>query len=1032
VREGAPQVPGYEILGELGRGGMGVVFRARQLGLHRLCALKMILAGGHAAEEELTRFRREAEAIARLQHGNIVAVYDIGTHDGKPFFSLELCAGGSLDRKLNGTPLQPLEAAKLVKTLAEAMQAAHEAKVIHRDLKPANVLLAADGTPKITDFGLARKLDEPGQTRTGAILGTPSYMAPEQAEGKKDIGPLADVYALGAILYDCLTGRPPFKAATSFDTILQVVSAEPVPPTQLNAKVPCDLETICLKCLHKQPAHRYPSAVELAEDLRRFQAGEAIRARPVGRLERVARWCRRRPAVAALMAVSVLAGLGLLGGGAFFTALLAERNARLANEVSRAEKAERDALDLAKKEEQARWQADREKRVAQFQTLHAETARQAILTDLALRAWQQHDLTEAEHLLSKVAGPFRQNWETRHLRDLCRRTATPLWEHAGSISGVAISADGNHIVAARRTGTQVPGAVRVWDVGMKQQTWTIQNPRGEVWGVAISGDGKRIVLCGGKFSQPGVVAVWDRQTKQQTRTLEGHRDTVFSVAINGDGKRIASGCRDGTVKVWDAETGQARLSIKAGTSPVTSVAISREGKHVVAPADDGALKVWDAEMGRLERTLKGHEDTVSSVAISADGKRIVSGEGKFASSRPGVVKVWNAETGQLTLTLTGHLSPVTSVAISDDGTRVLSGSANREMKVWDARSGQLESTRRAHTATIQSVALSGDGKRIVSGCGSGTVKLWDSGTTQERFTLTGHSAAVNSVAISRDGRTVVSGGGELLKRGSCELKVWSTRTGLQKWARGGHTFALLGVAISHDGKWIISGSMDGAVKVWDTETGQEQLTLKGHTNVVNSVAISRDGKRIVSGSWDKTVKVWDTRMGKHELTLQGHTYSVRSVAISPDGKRIISGGDLTVKVWDARTGKLERTLEGHRSPVSSVAISADGAWIVSGCQDLTVRVWDAQTGKLERVLEGHTGADVTSVAISHDGKRIVSGGAELGKPGEVKVWDAQTGQAMLSLRGHAGPVSSVAISRDGNRIISASVDRTVKVWEAPP
>jgi serine/threonine-protein kinase len=269
------------LLGELGRGSMGVVYRARQLSLNRLVALKVILAGAHATAEERARFRREAAAVARLQHGHIVQVFEVGEHQGLPFFSLELCPGGGLDGKLNGTPLPPAEAAALVETLARAAHAAHQKGVVHRDLKPANVLLAEDGTPKIADFGLARKLDEAGQTRTGAVLGTPSYMAPEQARGKgHEAGPAVDTYALGAVLYECLTGRPPFRAATTAETLLQVISDDPVPPSRLAPATPRDLETVCLKCLHKEPSRRYASALDLAEDLRRFLAGEPVRARP--------------------------------------------------------------------------------------------------------------------------------------------------------------------------------------------------------------------------------------------------------------------------------------------------------------------------------------------------------------------------------------------------------------------------------------------------------------------------------------------------------------------------------------------------------------------------------------------------------------------------------------------------------------------------------------------------------------------------------------------------------------------------------
>ncbi len=319
--------PGYEILGELGRGGMGIVYQARQMQLNRPCALKMILSGSLAGTEELRRFETEAKAIARLQHPHIVSIYEVGDHQGRPFLALEYCPGGNLDRKLNGTPLEATEAGRLVELLARAVGVAHSAQVVHRDLKPANILIGADGQPRIADFGLAKELDEVGMTQTGAVVGTPSFMAPEQAEGRKEIGPLADVYALGAILYDCLTGRPPFKAATTLETLRQVVVEEPVPPRRLNPALPADIETICLKCLLKEPAKRYAKALDLADDLGRFLRGEPITARPVSAIERAWRWCRRNKAVASLLLVVVLL---LFGGAGTATvlALAANRSAR--------------------------------------------------------------------------------------------------------------------------------------------------------------------------------------------------------------------------------------------------------------------------------------------------------------------------------------------------------------------------------------------------------------------------------------------------------------------------------------------------------------------------------------------------------------------------------------------------------------------------------------------------------------------------------------------------------------------------------
>jgi hypothetical protein len=309
-------IPGYELLGELGRGGMGVVYKARQIGLGRLVALKMVLTGGQAGPQDLARFRAEAEAVARLQHPHIIQVHEVGEHNGLPWFSLELCADGSLAARLDGPPWAARRAAALVEVLARATHAAHQVGIVHRDLKPANVLLTADGTPKITDFGLAKRLDQAGQTRTGDIMGTPGYMAPEQASGvAKQLTPAADLYSLGAILYEMLTGRPSLLAESPVETVLRALTEDPVPLRRLQPKVPRDLETICHKCLEKQPRQRYTSALDLAEDLARFLRGEPIHARWARPWERLLKTARRRPALATAVAAGVLGVLGLAAAG---------------------------------------------------------------------------------------------------------------------------------------------------------------------------------------------------------------------------------------------------------------------------------------------------------------------------------------------------------------------------------------------------------------------------------------------------------------------------------------------------------------------------------------------------------------------------------------------------------------------------------------------------------------------------------------------------------------------------------------------
>ncbi len=695
--------PGYEILGELGRGGMGVVYKARQVQLNRLVALKMILSGGHAGSEERVRFLAEGEAIAAIRHPGIVQIYDFGTHGGLPYFALEFCAGDSLAGKLNGTPLPPREAARIVEQVADAIQAAHQRGIIHRDLKPANVLLSfsrdaessersARGDalrsedsasrlnavePKVSDFGLARRVEGGiGLTQTGAVMGTPSYMAPEQAEAKKDIGPAADVYALGAILYECLTGRPPFKAATAFDTIMQVVATEPVPVRQLQPGVPVDLETICLKCLQKEPGKRYGSAREMAEDLKHYQQGRPIAARPVGRLERLLRWCSREPIVAGLLAAVLL----VLTIGVVVSSVLgmkAARSASLAeNERERADKKAREATENEQR-------ANRGEERATEQLNRAERLVYAGKLTKAQLMWRDDKVPEALDLLDECQWNLR-GWEHRHLWSLYNSNQVTFGGHTGPVYSVAWSPDGKRIVSGSGDHT-----LKVWDAEKGQEVLSPKGHTSPVMSVAWSPDGKRIV----SGSQDNTLKVWDAEKGQHVLSLKGHASPVMSVAWSPDGKRIVSVSQDRTLKVWDAEKGQEILSLKGHTDGVTSVAWSPDGKRIVSGSGDNTLKVWDVEKGQEILSLKGHTGGVNGVAWSPDTKRIVSGGGD------GTLKAWDAEKGQEVLSIEGHANEVYSVAWSLDGKRILSGSGDGTLKVWDAEKGSMSSPSRATPAS---------------------------------------------------------------------------------------------------------------------------------------------------------------------------------------------------------------------------------------------------------------------------------------------------------------------------------------------
>jgi tetratricopeptide (TPR) repeat protein len=428
-----PEVAGYRILGVLSRGGMGVVYRAEQVGLKRVVALKMILAGAHAGPEQLARFRAEAEAVARLQHPNIVQIYEVGEQDGLPFFSLEFVEGGSLEKRLRKAPQPARAAAELVETLARAVQAAHERGIVHRDLKPANVLLAACGlasaerhagaklqaacVPKITDFGLAKQVDrEGGPTQEGAVLGTPSYMAPEQALGlTREIGPAADVWALGAILYEMLTGRPPFQGESSLDTLQLVLVEEPVPVRRLQPRVPRDLETICLKCLQKPARKRYARALDLADDLRRFRSGEPIRARPVGRVERGLKWVRRYPAWAALWALGGAACLALIAGGSLWS------HARAQAEVGRARAAAAEARAAQREAERKESLERLRARVQQCLLAGRDAQAQGVVAEARKQADEAQALVGDEPSLADLREPVVRLAAEVERREVLRR-----------------------------------------------------------------------------------------------------------------------------------------------------------------------------------------------------------------------------------------------------------------------------------------------------------------------------------------------------------------------------------------------------------------------------------------------------------------------------------------------------------------------------------------------------------------------------------------------------------------------------------
>jgi WD40 repeat protein len=983
--------------------------------------------------------------------------------------------GGSLHHKLGGTPLGPAEAASLVEKLASAMHEAHHKGVIHRDLKPANVLLAEDGTPKITDFGLARKLDQVGQTQTGAVMGTPSYMAPEQAAGKsKELGPACDVYALGAILYECLTGRPPFRAATVMDTLMQVVNEEPVPPGRLNPRVPLDLETICLKCLEKEPARRYDTALSLAQDLRRFLAHQPVLARPVGRLGRLGRWCRRNPSLAGSLAAAALI---LVVGAAVSTVFAIQ-----ATRAEQAEKGERlKAEGLAVKEAAARKSAEDRREEATRERDRAEGLLYASQLELARTAWLDNNGPLALHHLDSTRWDFR-GWEHDHLYTHFTRNQHTFHGHTGPVQCVCFSPDGRYVLSGSTQGYldkvgEEMGELMLWDLITGEPVYSLKAHKEDVNCVCFSPDGKRMASGAGDLStptRPGEVKLWDAKTGQHLSTLKGHTSAVSSVNFSPDGKRILSGSFDGTVKVWDAQTGKPISTFRANDttifsacfSPdgqrilcgsghvamlldaqsgelahifdvkgwkVQSVCFSPDGKRALTGSQLGSVKLFDVETARELRPLIGHGDYVMSASFSPDGTRILS------AGYDNTLKLWDAETGQLLDTLNGHTDIVSSAAFSPDGTRIVSGSSDMTVKVWDVRARRQAQPFKGHGARVTSICFSPCGRRVLSGSSDRTVKVWDASTGEVISTLQGPTGIVEHAAFSPDGKRIVSAGGvyRLTGKPLAELWVWDVQTGRNLLTLEGHTNSVSCAVFNADGTRIISGSGDGTVKVWNAFTGEELLTLKGHRSPVHCVAVCPIGDFIAAGSgysgligpsWPE-LKVWDAKTGRQICNLdEDNSTTVWGVCFSPDGTRMLSTSSNSIKVWNVMTGEQLLALEGHTAGVVRVCFSPDGTRILSGSADHSLKLWNAQTGQETFTLKGHSGP-VGGVCFSPDGKRIVSsGGGHPNRPGEIIMWDASASQEIRTFEKHRHYVRTVSFSPDGLLLFGKDLKGKVVAW----
>jgi WD40 repeat protein len=1051
-------VPGYEILGELGRGGMGVVYKAWHTPLKRFVALKMILAGGYAGSAELARFRSEAEAAARLQHPGIVQIYEVGEVEGRPFFSLEFVEGGSLAAKLNGTPLPARQAAELVETLARAMHAAHQRGIIHRDLKPANVLLTAEGQPKITDFGLAKQIDNTnGQTQSGAIMGTPSYMAPEQAGGQsKEIGPSADVYALGAILYELLTGRPPFKAATHLDTLLQVVNEEPVPPSRLQPKTPRDLETICLKCLHKEPRKRYTTAADLADDLRRFLAGEPILARRTPAWERVVLWTRRRPLVAALT-VSLI-GIIVLAFGLLTWELAVVVKARQETEG-----------------------------------LRLEAERQLTLSYLnrAQTLLNQGDTGRGMLWLAHTLGRLKDNWfsqpEARELRRAIRANLAAwhgrvqrlqtVFSHPGPVRSATFSRDGKSVLTVGDDGN-----ARLWDsqrgkvvaqlledkkghqvlCGVFRSNSRLpmiltQDPENRLWlwvGKEPGGRRLRSILLGQTTALFGASPVGLGAAPRGTGPLSGPSAFIMARAeiraqvgaISPDGRFVATANESG-IRLWKAATGE-RLHVVWQESGIRALAFSHDGNCLAYGGEDKRVWVCDTTMQKKPYACKGsfeggraHGYGVRGLAFSPNGNLLAS------ASEDQSVRLWKAATGERAGSPLEHQDAVQAVTFSRDGNRILAGGDDGTATLWDVNAGKPVGPPLEHPGVVRAVAFNPVSATVLTGSQGGTVRLWQTAGAHPFHREYRHRGdEVMAVALSPNPQIPL-----LVTAGSHgTVRAWDVRTGMSlSLGRAKHTDDVWAVAFSPDGRFFVTGSRDGTVKTWDAKALKVLHTLWAWDNPnrgrarqrasprqrVRSLAFSPDGTHLLIGGGadgEGTTALWQINAKgrlRHGLPVQRKEVVWQVAFGSGEQRKIfaIASGNGTVGLWKWDREKPEPfgPLLIHERRVVALAFSPDGQSLLTGSIDKTAQLWDANTGQAVGKPFRHPGGVWAADFLNAD--TVVTGCRD----GAARLWDVSTGMPIGPPLRHGGVVWAVGRNHNGKAFVTGSEDKTARLWQLP-
>ncbi|MGK0188154.1 MAG: WD40 repeat protein [Verrucomicrobiales bacterium] len=1028
IEEPGTEIDHFRLVRLVGEGGMGTVWEAQQTGtVKRVVALKVIKLGMDT-REVVARFERERQTLALMKHPGIAQVFEVGaTQLGRPYFAMEFVSGKPITDYCDDVRMDIRGRLHIFADVCAAVQHAHQKGVIHRDLKPTNILVV-DGQAKVIDFGVAKatrgdfSTGDSLHTQSSQILGTPAYMSPEQASGdNEDIDTRTDIYSLGALLYELLTGRTPFDAkhisqasAAELERILKVET--PVRPSVRlkenndSTRIPSsavrgDLDWITMQCLAKDRKDRYSTANALGTDIGRHLCNEPVTAAAPSPLYFVLKWAaRNRVAFVAGLAVA----LSLIGGTmvSIWQASIAgeeAENAKIArvnaerlllssrHEAGKVLLARALALENEKKHFQAKLTAGRAIDFAGFgrKSISAREQGAALLTPDSTEA------TKARRILNS-RGNYALLWQSPS-------TA----HHDGRITSVSYSPDGSRLASCSPN----DNTVHFWNAGNGARLLQIKMQTSP-WSVAYSPDGS-ILAVGGESSD---IHLLNTSTGVIARTLRGSSGSIFRIYFSADGKQLGATDSSGTVLLWNLKTGESLPAIGDPGAALFDFAFSGDGNLVATVGNNEILRVWDGNSGQLRWEFSETSNDPFTVAFSHDSQTLYGGLGT------GQIESWDLKTGSKNPRIfNDHAQAVYRLKLSPDGTMLASVSWDTRVRISQIDTGEEINLLEGHTTRVVDAAFHPSQNRMASVSNDNTVRIWDLGTSKELFPSAGHSKSVTCVTFSKDGQHLASAGNDR------SVQIWNLKTGEPLKIVTEHIRDIVEIDYSPSGTFLASVSSYGIVKLWDTASGKRIRTPS-----IRHPGRNCSGLRFISESQiattadDGSIRIWDLDSGNQLKLLQGHSSSVTSIDISLDGKLLASGGrDRTVLLWDLESGNRLATYSAHANAVSSVRFHPEGRILASGDQSGMLRFWDLRSGLLSNSMSACAN-EISAIDFSPNGHKLAVADAD----GLVCLFGMGTGKLEAILEGHNGGVSDVAFSQDGTIVATASSDRSVALWEA--